>query len=239
MPPVPMSTTAPAGSASRRARRPGPRDGTEEEPREHGRQGDRDGKGSAQHGARLRGGSRAARISRCSGSLQDPVRPHAAPPSAAGSARPAPPDGAVTTPPTAPSRATGGCSPRCVIALRGRARRAALPGVLAARPVAGRRRGLPRGGRLDPQRPARSTPRSPRRRSCCRSPTRRSPRVLAAPAGDDAVRRGGLAVDRPAGARDVPPSSDRRPAACIARAGAWRAARPAPCSPRRCCGCTR
>ena len=52
--------------------------------------------------------------------------------------------------------------------------RAALPRVLAARPVAGRRRGLPRGGRLDPHRAPRLRRAHRGARSCCRSPTRRS-----------------------------------------------------------------
>ena len=65
MPPVPTTTTAPEGSAAAASASPGQR--PEEEPRDHGRQGDRDGEGSAQHGDRLRaprnGGPCAPRFS--------------------------------------------------------------------------------------------------------------------------------------------------------------------------------
>src|SRR6478609_1335743 len=84
---------------------------------------------------------------------------------------------------------------------RGRARGAALPGLLAARPVAGRRRGVPRGGGLPPHRPpglrhAHGGPAA----AAVHLPTLR--RGARPPPGDDAVRRGRVVVDRAAGARD-------------------------------------
>ena len=63
-------------------------DGRDEEPRDHGRQGDRQREGSAQHGARLRGRRHGARISGFSGFPQDRVR---WPPRGAGAAEPSGP----------------------------------------------------------------------------------------------------------------------------------------------------
>ena len=148
-------------------------------------------------------------------------------------------NGGVTTAPPADllaSRQVG----RCAVVHRPRRRGhpgAALPRLLAARPVAGRRRGLSRGGGVDPHRAAHLL-------GDDRGAAAAAVHLPAVRGGDRdsvgvaALRRGRAGCGRSPRSRP-PPRSSGMPGGGSSTAPAPGRRSPWPCSRCRCCGCTR